>query len=338
MTLEVFLDDTPGETRGVVVRDGRYERLIIQRESDPPQHRLGARCMGRVTDVDAGLAAAFVDLGPGVTPGFLSLGKGAAPRRGESVEVEVSAEPREAKGPTLRRIGLGEGAPRLLAPGPDVAAVLAALAPGAPVQAGLAAVRASLEAEEEALAPGGLFREAGVDLAVQRTRALVAVDIDHAPAPGRDARKGRDRANRLGLVQAARLIRLKAWGGLVAIDLIGTNPNPETVGAAARDAFAGDGAAFGPVSRFGLLQLALPWRRTPVDERAAAADPAARAIALTRRLREALLSDTTAPRWIARCAPVDAETAAPFVARLGARAGLARDPELPPGRFVIEEG
>ena len=61
--LEVFLDDTPGEIRGMVVRNGRFERLLLQRENDLPQHRLGARAIGRVAAVDPGLKGAFVDLG-----------------------------------------------------------------------------------------------------------------------------------------------------------------------------------------------------------------------------------------------------------------------------------
>ena len=73
---EVFLDDTPGEMRGVVARDGRFDRLLIQRESDLPQHRLGARSVGRVTAVDGGLRGAFVDLGAPEPFGFLPLRKG----------------------------------------------------------------------------------------------------------------------------------------------------------------------------------------------------------------------------------------------------------------------
>ena len=92
---------------------------------------------------------------------------------------------------------------------------------------------------------GDFFAEQGIDLAVQRTRALIAVDIDYAHLPGRDARKGRERANREGLKHAARLIRLAHWGGLVAIDLVGANLNPDAVMTAARSAFDGDGPCSG---------------------------------------------------------------------------------------------
>lgn len=339
--VEVFLDDTPGEIRGVIARDGRFERLILQREDDPPQHRLGARCVGRVMDVEAGYRAAFVDLGVENAPGFLSLSKDKPLREGDRIEVEVTAEPRERKGPALRLIGPGQGAPRLLSAGPDVPAILAALAPGVEAQTGIAAIQASWDAEEEALGLGDFFAETGVDLAVQRTRALIAVDIDYAHLPGKDARKGRERANREGLTQAARLIRLKSWGGLVAVDLVGANLNADAINPLARAAFEGDEAVFGPLSRFGLLQLALPWRRTPIEDRLNDWDrrrsAMTQAIDLTRRLRHAMLSDTTIARFTAVCAPDEAAAAAPLIARLGPRAAVRADASVTPGLSDILE-
>lgn len=340
--VEVFLDDTPGEIRGMIARDGLFERLILQREDDPLQHRLGARCVGRVIDVEAGYKAAFVDLGVENAPGFLKLPKDKPLREGDRIEVEVTAEPRERKGPALRLIGPGQGAPRLLTAGPDVRDILAALAPGIEVQSGLAAIQASWDAEEEALGFGDFFAEAGIDLAVQRTRALIAVDIDYAHLPGKDARKGRERANREGLVHAARLIRLKSWGGLVAVDLVGANLNADAIISLARAAFEGDEAVFGPLSRFGLLQLALPWRRTPIEDRLNDRDRRrsvrTKAIDLTRRLRHAMLSDTSIPRFTAVCAPEEAAAAAPLVARLGPRAAVRADASVAPGASDILEG
>ncbi|WP_396593755.1 ribonuclease E/G [Brevundimonas sp. R86498] len=339
--IEVFLDDTPGEVRGVVVRNGRYERLILQREDESPMHRPGARGVGRVTRVEPALRAAFVDLGGAGPAGFLPLGKGQTVRVGEGVEIEVTAAPREAKGPTLRRLGAPSGSVGLITPGPDVVAQLQALAPGVEPVRGIEAIRASREAEEAALASGEVFTDRGLDVAVQRTRALIAVDIDHAPAAGRDARKGRAEANRYGLEQTARMIRLKGWGGLVVVDLVGTALDPAEVGAMAKAAFDGDGATFGPMSRFGVLQLALPWRARPVEEvlNDASGRPSllSRAIAVVRALRHDLLCDTGTPRLVARCAPDEAALAAPLAARLGPRAIVQADPALAPGRFVISE-
>ena len=339
---EAFLDDTPGEVRGVVMRDGRFEHLLIQREDDVPEHQLGARCIGRIVEVHPGLKGGFVDLGP-IVHGFLPFRGQDRLAVGQKVTIEVSAEPREGKGPTLRLIGAGEGEPRLLAPGPTVVETLARLAPGVTPVTGVAAIQASWDAEEEAGWPGELFPDTGLDLMVQRTRALIAVDLDLAPAPGvAFGAAARTRANRQGLYAAARMIRLKRWGGLVAIDLIGTGQDGESAMAAAKAAFGGDpDVVFGPVNRFGVLQLALPWRRTPLEEVLNGPDrrrrPGQRVQDIARSLRFALLSDTTVPRVTVRAAPEDAGQAAPLVARLGPRAHLLSDPAVAPGAFLIED-
>ena len=342
MSLEVFLDDTPGEVRGVVVRDGRFEHLLIQREDEVPEHRLGARCIGRIVEVNPGLKGGFVDLGPAVH-GFLPFRGQDRLTVGRKIEVEVSAEPREGKGPTLRLIGAGEGEPRLVTPGPTVVEILARLAPGVTPITGAAAIQASRDAEEEAGWPGELFMDTGLDLRVERTRALIAVDLDLSPAPGvAFGAAARTRANRQGLHAAARMIRLKRWAGLVAIDLIGTGQDGESAMTAAKAAFGDDpDVVFGPVNRFGVLQLALPWRRAPLEEVLNGPDrrrrPGQRAQDIVRSLRFALLSDTTTARLIVRAGPEDAGLAAPLVARLGPRAHLVSDPALAPGAFVIED-
>ena len=340
--VEVFLDDTPGEVRGVVARNGRFEHLLIQREDDVAEYRLGARCVGRIAEVHPGLKGAFVDLGP-IVHGFLPFRGQDRLAVGQKIEVEVSAEPREGKGPTLRLIGAGEGTPRLLSPGPTVVETLARLAPGATPVTGAAAIQAGSDAEEEAGWPGELFPDTGLDLVVQRTRALIAVDLDLSPAPGVSfGAAARTRANRQGLQAAARMIRLKRWGGLTAIDLIGSGEDGEVVMAAAKQAFGGDpDVVFGPVNRFGVLQLALPWRRTPLEEILNGPDrrrrPEQRAQDVARSLRHSLLSDTTVARITLRCAPDEAALAGPLVARLGPRAHLIADPAVAPGAFIREE-
>lgn len=338
--VEVFIDDTPGETRGILVRNGSYERLIIHRDDDRPEHRLGAVSLGRVAKVDAALSAAFVDLGGGEPLGFLPIGRAIAVKTGQKIEVQVVAEPRETKGPTLALIGDGAGDVRLITAGPDVAARLAALAPGVEPGRGLAAIQASLEAEDEAMATRFAFAGVGIDLAVERTRALVAVDIDYAGQPGRDVGRSKAQANRRGLVEAARLIRLNNWAGLVCVDLIGGAQDGEAVLSAAKAAFGSDkSVAFGPISRFGLLQLTLPWRDRPVEEivMRGAASVQSRAVDLTRRLRREMLTNTAASRLTLRCSPDEAIAVAPLVVRLGPRAQIIADPAALPGAARIEE-
>jgi Ribonuclease G/E len=333
--LEVFLDETPGETRGVVARDGRYTHLLIVRDDDIPQQRLGARSVGRVVEINSTLRGAFVDLGAG-PPAFLTISRGDTLTQGDRVEVVVTAEPRGDKGAAVRRLGRGEGNPRLLESAPTVAEWLRKLAPWMAPLEGVAAIDAAHEAEDEAFSDHFRF-PAGLDLAVQRTRALVAVDIDHAPTPGRDAGKDRARANVQGLAQAARLIRLKNWGGLIAIDLVGDGRDGEAQLKVARAAFAHEPqVAFGPISRFGLLQLSLPWTRAPIEE-VLKPTVRTRAQALVRTLRRRLLTDTAAPRCVVRCAPEEAAVAAPLVARLGPRAAVLADPAVLAGQAYIEE-
>ena len=90
--VEVFLDETPGETRGAILRNGRFTHLLIQRESDVAQMQLGARSIGRVVEVNPGLRGAFVDLGAGARA-FLPFNRNDRLTQGQRLEVVVSAEP-----------------------------------------------------------------------------------------------------------------------------------------------------------------------------------------------------------------------------------------------------
>nr|WP_314435517.1 ribonuclease E/G [uncultured Brevundimonas sp.] len=339
--LEVFLDETPGETRGALMRDGRYTHLLIHREGDCPQTRLGARSVGRVIEVNPGLRGAFVDVGAD-SPVFLPFPRNDRLMQGQRLEVVVIAESRGGKGAAVRRLGPGEGPPRLLETAPPIALQLQRLAPGVESVTGIEAIDAVLEAEDEALSRTHVFTNAGIDLSIERTRALVAVDVDHAPKAGRDPKQGRAIANHEGLRQAARLIELRNWAGLIVIDLVGGAQDGEAQLKAARAVFAHEPqAVFAPLSRFGLLQISLPWRRTPIEEMLLGADGRAtvqtRAISLVRRLRRQMLADTAAPRLRIRCAPEEAAIAGALAARLGPRASVLADAAVAVGRGHIEE-
>ena len=329
-----YLDEMPGETRGIVVSDDHIHSLYIQRDTDRPEHRLKSRSVGRIARVEPGLRAAFVDLGCGEPFGFLPLGK-AHLTEGEKILVEVSAEPRESKGPALKRIGEAAGDVGLVKAGPSVRQIITALADGQPIMTGLEAVNLSIEAEEDARTDHVVRPESGLDLSIQRTRALIAVDIDYAPLPGKDSRKGREQVNRHGLVEAARQLRLRHWAGTVVIDLAGVGFVGEGIVNAARTAFEGfEQVSFGPLSKFGLLQLALPWRYQPLDERFA--DPVARPLAALRQLNRTLLEDTATPFYELVCGTGQERMLAPLVARLGPRARLVVDGAAE--RYLIREG
>jgi Ribonuclease G/E len=338
VTVEVFLDDTPGELRAVVERDGRAELILIERADDAPQTRLGARSMARVRQSAPGLKGAFIDLGGGLEA-FMPLRGGVSAPVGAKVEVEISAERREAKAPVARWIGPGEGEARLLAAAPSLMQMLARIAPGVEPITGRAALQAGDAAVDEALAPAAL---PGGLVHVQRTRAMITVDVD-LNAHDMSRARPRDETNRLALKEAARLIRLNRWGGLVAIDLIGTQHDGKALTTAARAAFGDDPEiVHGPVNRFGVLMLSLPWGRTPLEEvlyadvRQRIPRPEQAVQTAVRALRSALLEDTTRARVTLRLPARLAAQAAPLVAQLGPRAHLKTDDAPTTGDPVIE--
>ncbi|MFN4288600.1 MAG: RNA-binding protein [Brevundimonas sp.] len=321
----LYLDEMPGERRLVLMRGERPHRLLVSRDSDDPARQPGARVVGRVEQLVPSLKGAFVRIGTGEADAFLPLRGGARVVEGQALKLQVTAAARSGKGPVVRVLGPAEGPPRLIAPAPDLVQRLRVLEPDLPAGlspvTGLDAVRASLAAEEEALAdhhaPGGL------DMSVERTRALVAVDVDLAPG----SRLSRQGANLRAIAEAARLIALKGWGGLVAIDLAGTGLDGEAIARAARNAFASPEVVIGPVNRFGVLMVSLPWSETPIEERLA---PTAetRALNALRQLNLALLSDTRAARITLRAGAGIADLLATPVALLGPRAHLVPDSSL----------
>ena len=333
--LEFYLDEMPGETRAVVTQNGDIHTLYIERDSDRPENRLGTQLVGRVVRVEPGLKAAFIDTGAGEPFGFMSLPKAVHLTEGQKVRVQVTAEIRESKGPALKYLGEEQGDVRILSAGPCVAEILRDMAGGQTIITGLQAVEMSFQAEEEVRSTSVIRSEVGLDLAIQRTRALIAVDIDYAPLPGRDSRKGREAVNRFGLNEAARQLRLKHWGGIIAIDLAGVAFQVDSILNLAKAAFAAwNGVAVGPLSRLGLLQISVPWTYTPLDERLAHKDTAM--LDSLRRLHHAILSDRATPVYELICAPEFVKKLAPFVDALGPRARLVANG--PSGQFIIRQG
>ncbi|HEX3701337.1 MAG TPA: ribonuclease E/G [Phenylobacterium sp.] len=328
----LFLDRSPGELRGVVTLDGRPERLIIRRDDDDPRLTLGARLVARVASVESALGSAFLDLGKGAQA-ILPYKPDARPVQGQALIVEIRNEPRLEKLAVARALGRAEGAPRLMEPPPEVESELRRAAPGMEIATGRAAREAADEAEAEALETVHPLPEGG-SLAIEPTRALVAIDVDLGERKGADAKRVTRQANLTALGSAARLLRLKGLGGIVVIDLVGRGHDGQALLAVARAAFAPDnpGVAIGPVGRFGTMELSLPRRTRSVLEILQRPDgaPSDRALAqrLIRRLQAEAETDRGA-RLVGRCAPSVADAAAgllPGLAQqLGARFSLRPD-------------
>jgi Ribonuclease G/E len=338
----IYIDRGLGETRGVVTLDGRPERLLVRRDDDEPRLLLGARLIARVASLEPALGTAFLDLGGG-GEAILPFRPDARPVRGQAIEVEIRGEPRRGKLAVARAVGTGEGAPRLIAPAPDLATELSALAPGAALVEGRAAREVADEAEAEALEPIHPLPGGG-EIAIEPTRALTAIDVDLSDRKGGDAKRITRQANLAALGMAARLLRLKGLGGIVVIDLVGRGHDGAALLAAARAAFAPDnpGVAIGPVGRFGTMELSLPRRTQPLLERLCRADGALSDRTLAQRLIRRLQAEGEArpgTRLTATCAPGVAQAAAPLAdlltAKLGARFVIKADATAPRDRIDV---
>jgi Ribonuclease G/E len=331
-TRRLYLDESLGEARGVVQLDGRPERLLIVRDGDLPVQQAGAAAVARVRRIERGLSTAFLDLGQGPDAVLPLSGPHSAISEGQAVAVEIVAPARRAKGAVARMLGPQFGEPRLLTPGPTLAERLQAFAPGQAIVRGEDARDAADEAEEAVLAVehplGG-----GASLAIEPTRGLIAIDVDVGGAGGGDARRGAGRVNRLALDEGARLLRLKALGGLVVFDLAGGGQDGPVLLEAAKRAFAPDmpGVVFGPVTRMGTFQLTLPWRARPAGEILGDTDGRPSALTVALRLARAVEREARGcTRVQAYCAPEVAQamqTVERFlVARIGARFDIQGDP------------
>lgn len=273
---ETWIDAAIGETREALVRAGRPIALRIARDSDEGRRaRWGELYCARVKDVDKRRRGAFLDLGLRDERGFLPLGEDGrarlrreriALREGAGVIVEVVREAARGKNPVveLKEMGHdGQAAHRIGRHDVDDELLLARPAdPG---------VRARLDAViEDALArttpiPGG-----GV-LTIEPTAALVAVDVDAGARQGSgDPERFALDLNIAAAAEAARQVRLRNLGGLIAIDFVSmrAKSHARLLEEAVRAAFADDpwSVQFGALSRFGVFELARSQLRRPLHE------------------------------------------------------------------------
>ena len=328
----LFLDDGVGERRGVVWLDGRPERLLLARDGDAGAPGPGAVVVARVARVEKGLGVAFLE-GPGGVS--LMVARAALPDgagQGRFVRVQVLAPARRDKAASGRVLQVDAAPPRWITPTPDLAERLQGFAPGAEIEAGAGAREAADHAVEEALAIEFPLRGGG-RLTLEQTRALVAVDVDMGTSAGADDRASATRTNQIALTETARLLRLKGLGGLVIVDLAGKGHNGPVLMEAVKAAFAADqpGVAVGPISKFGVLELTVPWRAAPVAERLVGLDgrpdPLTAALAMIREIERAAQPGR---QVTALCAPEVAAAArsleAGLISRIGPRFTITPQP------------
>lgn len=259
MKRRIIIDKAVGETRAAVFEGKTLVELYTRRWSEQGLPRAGDIFCGRITRIEQRMDAAFVELGQG-PDGFLKFTNATgAPRltEGRYIHVLVTRDAETGKGPVLKFHATADGQ----SIGPVKARSLEDLLrdrfAGAKVD--YAAVSAVDDAVEVEIAVPG-----GGDIAIERTRALTAIDVDKGYAlSGFDVS-----------LAAAKLIasqiRLRGLGGLFVIDF----PNlrqvkqRERLYAAMQDAFADDPnvVKIAPMSRFGTVELTRAKTAASLDE------------------------------------------------------------------------
>ncbi len=274
--LETWIDAAIGETREALVRDGRPIALRVARATDEGRRaRWGELYCARVREIDRRRRGVFLDLGLRDQDGFLPLGEDGRARlrrervaltEGAGVIVSVTREGARNKNPVVELFETGhdgEGPHRIGRHDVDEELVLAKPAD--------AAMRAKLDAAiEDALSrttpiPGG-----GA-LSIEPTAALVAIDVDAGARAGSgDPERFALDLNIAAAREAARQIRLRNLGGIIAIDFVSmrAKSHGKQLEDAVRAAFADDpwSVQYGALSRFGVFDLVRAQLRTPLHE------------------------------------------------------------------------
>ncbi|MBK1696107.1 ribonuclease E/G [Rhodovibrio salinarum] len=298
-----LVDGWPGETRAAVLApapdgDEALVELLVLR-ADKPSYA-GNLYLGRVSALDRGLNAAFVELGL-ARSGLLPLKTAPAGlQEGAAVSVRVVREPSAGKGAKLAHAPdggeshvkppalLAEATPlldllrrvdpeRILVEGAERRRALADTAPDLQTRIeGYTGTKplfeeAGLNAEIEALLEPEVPLAGGGQLLIEPVRTLTAIDVDAGRA---DARGGRTRqaleVNLDAVREIARQCRLRALSGLIVVDFLEleTKSERQQVANALQAAFADDSVAvsISPMRASGLVEIARQRARPPLHE------------------------------------------------------------------------
>jgi len=248
MKRRCIIEEAVGETRAAVFEGKALVELYVRRWTDADKPRAGDVFVGRIKSIDKNMGAAFVDLGA-QADGFLKFSNApGAPRftEGMLIATEVTREAEPGKGPVLKYHGETDSDKPVKLSGDNLMAFIAKRFPN--IKFDIAAVNIIEDATEREIAVPG-----GGDIAIDFTRALVAIDVDKGPA-----------ASGFAVGQAvcpliAKQLRLRSIGGLILIDL----PNLRQPNQRAKlfktmeAAFSEDPnmVKIAPMSRFGTVEM-----------------------------------------------------------------------------------
>jgi len=261
--LRIVAADYVGETRAALIEGDRAVELHLERWSDRGARAIrGEVYRARVTRVDGSINGAFCDIGRGPV-GFLPFGKAGRPdglHEGAAIGVQIAREEFQEKGPTLSLYEVEPGdAPEIIVSAPPIAERLSMMYE--------APVRTPKEAEIDLDA---LFDEAmdarapiagGGHLIIEPVTAMTVIDVDSA---GRHSQGGAPKMaldlNKAAAREAARQIRLRGLGGVVAIDFLPLKKKADQsqLDQTLKSAFRKDPAKVdvAPASRFAVVELA----------------------------------------------------------------------------------
>ena len=249
-TREVALDET-----------GRPVSVRLSRLTEDRPVQLGKTVTGRLRAIALGQGGGFIELDNRAGEAFLRLKEGHGLTEGQSLELRVVAEPRE--GSKLARVGLADQTPEFSSLKPWDSAQIEQVEPG----------DHTVAMAFDMVISDAVNLPAGGNITLERTRALVAVDVDTS---GRtDTGRAANRAlkvNQDAAAELARQIRLRNLGGIVVMDCV--SPLNREAGKQVRDRF---NQVFQDISsqrvrvllpsELGLLQASIEWAETPMAVR-----------------------------------------------------------------------
>lgn len=271
--MRIVAHDYVGETRAAVLDGDRVIELHVDRWSERETRVIrGEVFRARVTRIEMSINGAFCDLGRG-PDGFLPFGGHGRPaglHEGAAIGVQVSREAFQEKGPTLTLFEVDEGdAPECIIPAPSLTERLV-MFHDAPLKTPSETGIDLQPIFEEALEPVVPLPGGGC-LIIEPTAALTAIDVD---AAGKKVQGGANKLaielNRTAAKEAARQIRLRGLGGVVAIDFLPLKKKADqgNLVSGLKAAFRNDPAKIdiAPPSRFGIIELARQRIARPLHE------------------------------------------------------------------------
>ena len=328
MKRKAVIDEGIGETRCAVYEGKKLTEIYIQRWSDANLPRLGDIFAGRVTTLDKTLGAAFVSLGAGPDGLLKFTDAGDAPRLtdGLMVKVEVTREAISGKGPILRFVDVSSlSKPQALVKVTLEDSLKRRLGPDLAIEH--AQVNHTENAAETVIALPG-----GGDIAIEPTRALIAIDVDKG-----NAQSSLDVSKVAAGVIASQL-RLRGLGGLIVIDFpnLRQPKHRDQLNNFVLEAFKDDPnqVKIAPLSRFGTMELTRAIKTRPLDDLFNDQTEAGAMLALKRLEREAIASPgaqltLTVPHYIhnwLEAGSIDWRTA--MTNKIGARFALEAGTEI----------